>query len=285
MSTQLHDLMHDAVRETHPDLDALVDRARRRGLGIRRRRQSLSLVGAALAVTGIVAGSFQLGGDPGTDGMVTTTPTTAPSVSATPTPDVGRQVPMTGRSVAAGLRQAVHDAVGPFHNGVGDFKGQSSSDEAYAELHYDPSDHGGFSLVGLNVQPGFAEKEIYRCKDWQVDCRVLHPTEGATLMTYEEHSQTPEGLGIRVVADLLRADGVRVVASSSNGEEVPANHWNLTRDRPPLTATQLYLVVSEPWWGPTMDERFADAGTRLTPYTDLDADRGDWLHGNPSTEP
>ena len=165
-----------------------------------------------------------------------------------------------------------------------DYKGQSS-EEAYAELHFQPSDHGGYSLVGINVQPAFAETEIYRCRSWQLQCRVLHPTADSTLMTYEEHSQTAEGLGIRVVADLLRADGVRVIASSSNGEELPANHWRVTRDRPPLSATQLYLVDSEPWWGPTMDERFADAGTRLSSYTDLDADRGDWLHGNPSTEP
>jgi hypothetical protein len=47
----------------------------------------------------------------------------------------------------------------------------------------------------------------------------------------------------------------------------------VTRDRPPLTATLLYLVDSEPWWGPTMDEHFQEAGQQQLPgYEDLDSE-------------
>ena len=81
--------------------------------------------------------------------------------------------------------------------------------------------------------------------------------------------QTRPSPELRRVADLLRVDGVRVVASSSNGRELSGNRWDITRDKPPLSYTQLYLVVSNPWFGPTMDERFSRV--TLSDYTDLDS--------------
>ena len=282
MNTPLHDLMHRAVEDTAPDLERISTAARSRGLAIRRRRQALSVVGAALAVAVIVVGAQQLSGPVGSGvtpaGQPSATPT-APESS--PAPQPGRRVPMTGRMVAAALWEAVHEQIRP--SGGDTFQGQSSDNEAYAEMRFRPLDLGGYSLVGINVQPGFANEEIYRCTDSQVDCRIVHPYRGATLMTYEDHTRTPHGTGIRRVADLLRADGVRVVASSANGRELSGNRWDITRDKPPLSYTQLYLVVSNPWFGPTMDERFARVS--LSDYTDLDSDIGAWDHGTPTPTP
>ena len=269
MNTPLHDLMYRAVEDADPDLDRLAVASRRRGLAIRRRRQALSAVGAAAVVATIAVGAAQLL-TPSPSGTAATS-TTEPEPTPRPSSAASRQVPQTGPAVAAALDEAVRDVVGPFYGGLNAFKGQGSGHEGtYAEMHLQPSDRGGFSLVGINVQPAFGMTEIYRCRDWQLRCQILHPTKGATLMTYEEHSQTVDGLGVRVVADLLRADGVRVVASSSNGEELPANRWDVTRERPPLTATQLYLVVSKPWWGAEMDERFAVAGNHMSDYEEID---------------
>jgi hypothetical protein len=280
MNNQLHDLMHRDVRELNPDLTALTIAARRQGLSIRRRRQALSTVGAAGIVAVVVVAATQL---PWASSDTRTPSATTPA-SALPTPTSPLDVPgtaaLTGEGTAAGLRHALESVADGRST---DFAGQSSTVEAsrdsYGELRWHPADGSGFSEVGLNVQMGFDE-DIYRCTQWQVACTVTR-SGGATLMTFEEVTRTSGGNGIRVTADLLRADGVRVVASATNGEDLPANKWRITRPRPPFTAQQLTRVISQPWWGPRLPAGLQQAGKSLIDYTDLNANGGDWIDGQP----
>jgi hypothetical protein len=283
MNHQLHDLMHRDVRELNPDLTALTIAARRQGLSIRRRRQALSTVGAAGIVAVIAVAATQL---PWATGDTRTPAATAPaSVQPSPTPplEVPGTAVLTGEGTAAGLRYALESMA---EGRSTDFAGQPSdvnvSGDSFGELRWHPADGSGFSDVGLNVQPGFDE-DIYRCEDWQRAC-TLTRSGGATLMTYEEVTGTAGGNGIRVVSDLLRVDGVRVVASATNGEDLPSNKWRITRPRPAFTAEELTRVVSQPWWGPRLPAGLQQAGKALPGYTDLDADRGDWIDGQPSAE-
>lgn len=268
MSTSLHELMHRAVEDTVPDLGRISTAARSRGLAIRRRRQALSAVGAATALVVIVLGAGQLGGPAQHGAPAAGAPRASEPASTPASPTPARTVPLTGRATVAGLISTV-SAMAP--GTPSNLRGQDSavSSDTYGEMRWTPSDGTGLSVIGINVQPGFKSTEIYRCRAWQVSCRVIHRAQGATLMTYEEHTPTAAGDGIRTVADLFRTDGVRVVASSTNGIELPASRWKLTRPRPYLSTSQLYLVVAEPWWGPTIDERLQQQGLRLPSYDDL----------------
>jgi hypothetical protein len=268
VSTSLHDLMHRAVEDTAPDLGRISTAARRRGLAIRRRRQALSAVGAATAVVVIVVGAGQLGGLTQHEAPAAGAPRASESASTPASPTPVRTVPITGRATVAGLISSV-SAVAPGTPSALRGQGSADSSDTYGEMRWDPPDGTGISVIGINVQPAFQSTEIYRCRAWQVSCRVIRRAGGATLMTYEEHTPTAAGDGIRAVADLFRTDGVRVVASSTNGIELPASRWRLTRTRPYLSTSQLYRVVAEPWWGPTIDARLQQAGQRLHPYEDL----------------
>jgi hypothetical protein len=277
MNTQLSDLMHRDVQDLTPDLDALTQAARRRGLSIRRRRQALSTLGAVAAVAVIAVGSTQLRGSADSSRPAATAPTTpAPTTQASGT------TRLSGEATAAGLRDLLGEVV---QGRATSFAGQDStvSYDSYGELRWFPADGSGFSDVGLNVQPGF-ESRIYHCQAWQVACTVTR-SGGAKLMTFEEVTEVAGGKGIRVTADLLRADGVRVVASATNGAELPANKWHITRARPAFTAQELALVVGQSWWGPRLPAELQREGAALPGYTDLDSDRGDWLDGSPTAKP
>jgi hypothetical protein len=272
MNTQLYDLMHRDVQDLTPDLEALTTSARRRGLSIRRRRQALGTLGALGVVAVVAAGATQLSAAPGPGRMADRPAATSPAVEGT--------VRATGEATAAGLAQLLAQAAeGRATRLAGQSPNDAASRDTYGELRWTPADGSGFSEVGLNVQPGFSW-DIYRCTKGQVACSVTR-SGGATLMTYEEVTQVPDGNGIRVVADLLRADGVRVVASATNGADLPGNKWQITRPRPPFTAEQLTRVVSQPWWGPRLPARLQAEGAALSGYTDLNEDRGDWVRGRP----
>lgn len=284
MNTQLHDLMHRDVQELVPDLDALTAAARRRGLSIRRRRQALGTLGAVAAIAVVAVGATQLQGTADGREPAASLPTTLAPASGT--------VPATGEATTAGLRDLLDEMAG---GRAAQFAGQDSteSQDSYGELRWFPADGSGFSDVGLNLQPGFADRpvtladvrhtKIYRCESWQVACSVTR-RDGATLMTYEEVRPTAAGNGIRVTADLLRADGVRVVASATNGADLPANKWRISRPRPALSAEQLTSIVSEPWWGPRLPAQLGQEGKQLTGYTDLDEKiDGQWAYRLPDS--
>lgn len=266
MTPQLHDLMHRAVADAEPDVADLTDRARRRGLAIRRRRQALGLVGVA-AGAALVAGTLQV--LPSLEAAPRGDTATAPA-SPSPT-EVLEPVPLSGRATAAALLTAVEEVAAPGE--ASDFAGQgvpTSLRESYAQLAWRPAGDTGVSPIGVNVQPGFAETDIYECRAWQSACRLAQRADGSTLMTYEERAA---GGYVRRVADVLRPDGVRVVASSSNGLDLPGGDYDVTRPQPALSRPQLVAAVSMDYWGETLPGRFQRDGEALQPYRDLDAER------------
>lgn len=255
------------------DLDHLARVARVQGTRHLRRRRGLALLGTAALVGAVAVGSSALlghGADPAGHLQAADSGTPEPSAPAptptpTPTPtldpsDTGR---FTGRGVAAGLRHVVSDVE---QGRAGAFAGQADS-EAYGQLDWTDADGLGVSVVGLNVQPGM--DYVSRCGRYELRCTRTHPTPGSTLVTYEEHSTVAGGVGIRRVADLLRADGTRVVVGATNGYDLPANKWDITRAQPPLSFAQLTRIVDRPWWGEELPRYLLDQGKRLRPYDEL----------------
>lgn len=245
--------LRQAADSDHPDLHRVARVARAQGTRVRRRRQGVAVLGSAAAVA-VVAGGLTVtfGGGPDTVGA----PATSPSVASTstPSPAVPSTVPanpeptLTGRGVVAGLRYAV-SAVS---QGKADaFAGQQSSDDGYGQLDWTDADGRGVSVISINVQPGMGY--VSRCDNPEyLRCRTTHPTPGATLTTYEEHTPTANGVAIRRVADLLQTDEDRVVVSATNGYRHPHGRWDVTRPQPPLDFEQLTEVVSQWWWGATL---------------------------------
>lgn len=280
---KLHDQMNHAVADITADAGALVTQARKRGLGMRRRRQVLSTVGAAAAVAAIVGGALAL--QPGGDTSRETGAATDPTGSSSATTQSGGTVPLTGRATAAALMAAVDEvADGAFS----DFSGQDpypSSDtglQSYAQFRLTP-DGEGFGVVGVNVQPlsildlrdcaegdKTCEKEIrpaaYTCDhEFMHDCEATVLPNGDTLRTYRD-----DVTGIRLVAELLSPEReLRVLASATNGLDLPNSQWDTKRPDAVLTIDQLSDVVSQPWWGFELPAEHD--GSQLPGYDDVGA--------------
>ncbi|WP_055588559.1 hypothetical protein [Peterkaempfera griseoplana] len=75
-----------------------------------------------------------------------------------------------------------------------------------------------------------------------VSCSVVNLPDGSLLMTYEERS----GGMVNRTADLLRKDGNRIVALTSNTAD--AKHTPVTGAQPPLTLDQLRTIVTSNQW-------------------------------------
>jgi hypothetical protein len=271
MAPTLHDEMARATDAAHIDTEALVSSARRRGLAIRRRRQALSTIGG-LGVAGAAA-ALVLAVVPGTgddapraadrsaasSGTGAAPSSTAGGFAATPTS------PFTGRSTAAALLYAVQQqspggrATDVRWQGPGDVGG-----ETYAVFRFTPTDSGTPGEVGINVQPGMATEVGDTCTpSFMHDCTVRALPDGSTLRTYDDLSGKDRA-GIRRVAELLRPDGVRVIASASNGLDVTENDEQVTRGDPVLDLDQLRAIVTQPWWGPELPAYFTRTGAGLT---------------------
>jgi len=261
------------------DLEHVARVARAQGLRARRRRRAVAVLGSAALVGAVVVGSVGLlGQDPDRDGLpvagsgTPTASTPTPSTSTAPAPvpsldpsDTGR---LTGRGVTAGLRHAVQEVA---QGRAGAFAGQGGArpdDEAYGQLDWTDADGLGVSVVGVNVQPGM--DYVSSCGATELRCTRTRSADGRILTTYEEHTAVAGGVGIRRVADLLRPDGVRVVVSATNGYDLPANRWDVTRAQPPLGYAQLTEIVQQPWWGAQLPTYFLEQGEQLAPYDDLD---------------
>jgi hypothetical protein len=274
--TTLRDRMHETVDHDHTDLATLVERSREQGTKLRRRRR-LAAAGAAVAMLAVVAaGAVAAGG-------------LLPGGSATPVAGDGggkhhaqavdkpakahvapkastETQPADGRLTAAALYAAVTDVV----PGAGsDFAGQSpypDTRDTYAEFAFTPADGSGAGLVGVNVQDaqilateGAGPREGFHCLDWMRECQVVDQPDGSLLRTYAERSEAAGGgTGIRLVAERLTPDGVRVVASATNGFEGPSNQWDIRRPDAVLSIAQLVEVVSPTWWGFALPAELAD---------------------------
>jgi len=265
----LRDHMYDATAGTTADLERLTHHARRRGMKLRRYRQALSAVGAATAVAAAVSvGYLATGGSaPGTD-------VAAPSANESTSDPVVGTVPLSGRSTAAALRAAVSELAQGTYGG---FAGQEGHD-AYGELEFTPADGSGLGVVGINVQHGdMIDDSPFVCgKPWMVDCTVSTLPTGDRTRTYQDQPvPTSDGDGLRVVAELITRDrDLRVVASATNGFDLPSNQWDVTRPEPVLTVAQLSQIVSQPWWDFRIPREYHEAGDDLSPYRDFDADGG-----------
>jgi hypothetical protein len=279
LETQLRSAMAEAVAPAHPDTDHLVALARRRGLAIRRRRQALSVVGPVGAVGAVIVAllSPTLVADRHPDrhpGQVVLGTPTAPS-----TPDLRSTTPFTGRSTAAALLYAVDlSAAGR----ATDFRGQGGTGpgpETYATFRFAPSGSTTAGDVGINVQPGFAGRgarpgdaavdQLTACQRWMEECTTTRRADGSQLTVYRDRSDYHGGRGVRQVVELFRTDGVRIVASASNGLDVTERDEQVTRDQPVLSIGQLVAVVTQPWWGARLPSYFTDQGGALASYVEI----------------
>lgn len=276
IETNLREAMAAAVAPTHPDTDELVSVSRRRGLGIRRRRQALGSVGVAAALGLAVLAPSLVAGDRGSNGDAAGSVTVG---SAQRTFDPSRTTTITGRSNAAALMYAV----GLEADGTAtDFRGQAYTEDivqTYAGFAFTPTGSSTAGEVGVNVQfvpPGSQAKgdkdsdAAFRCREYMERCEITRLADGSDLRTYQQHSDYGSHTGLRLVADLDRTDHVRVVAFASNGYDVSERDERITRTEPVLTTTQLVAVVTQPWWGTQLPTYFAEQGDQLKPYNPIE---------------
>jgi hypothetical protein len=265
--TDLRDHMHDTVDHQHADLAALTSRARTRGTTLRRRRR-IAVTGSAVAVVAVLgAGVWAASGLlPGASVAPQDVPVADHGVQPKPAHRAPTTTTATGRSTVAALYAAVTDVV----PGTGSkFAGQSPSEfsvDTYGELAFAPADGSGAGEIGVNVQDksiltdgGVTADEGFVCLAWMEACHVSTLADGSLLRTYAEHSAAAGGgTGERLVAERL-VGRVRVVASASNGFQLPADEWDITRPGAVLSIQQLTTVVSQPWWGFELPAEFSGA--------------------------
>lgn len=304
---KLSDLMHDSLADDQVDLGRVAAAARREGGHLRRRHTVATAGGAALAVVAVLgltyAGAQGLRAGPqthraGAGASASSAPSTdAPSTTASsptassPTASATRNdplVPITGRATAAGLRDAVAAlAEGEFTR----FEGQGGPQDppeirdTYAGLEFVPADGSGVGVIGINVQPGsILDGQPFDCSlSWtEEQCHVRTLANGDQVRTYTETTPTADGDGIRVTAELMTSGHeLRVVASATNGYDLPNNRWDVTRPSGPvLTSEQLVQIVTQPWWGLQVPQSLVDEGAALSPYDDLDS----LIEATPPTE-
>lgn len=244
----LRDELHRSVEDVSLDLDRLTAGARRQGLGIRRRRQALSVVGVAAAAVAAVGAGVWAAGLPQAETRVA--PAATGAATPAPSPSTAPDRPATGPATAAVLDTAAHRLL----DGTSDTfeaQGTAGSGETWASLHWTPQDGSGAGTLEVNMQPGFDAPEIYRCRPWQSACHVTRQG-GATLMTYEERSPYAGKVYVRRVADLLRADGVRVVVSNTNGFDLASNKYDVKRPQPAFSSDQLVRIARDRDFSPMM---------------------------------
>jgi hypothetical protein len=274
VETNLRAAMAQAVAPEIPDTDRLVSTARRQGLGIRRRRQALGGVGVAAALALAVAAPLTIVGNHGGHGP-------SPTLVGTqaPTFDSSRTSPITGRSNAAALLYAVGlEAEGT----ATDFRGQATSSGeivmAYGQFSFTPAGSSNPGQVGVNVQfappasqaKGGDETPGDRCDTFMEHCEITHLADGSVLRTYQQTSSYGDRTGLLRVAEINRADHLRVVAIASNGSDVTERDEQVNRTEPVLTTAQLVDVVSQPWWGTRLPTYFSEQGDQLKPYAGVE---------------
>lgn len=275
VETRLRTAMAEAVAPFSPDADALVSAARRRGLGIRRRRQALGAVGVAAAVAVSVAAPSLVAGDHGArvpQPLITGSPT----VSSL---DTGRTSPFTGRSTAAALLYAVgQEAAGAATDFHGTDPDRGPMPETYAFFRFTPAGSATAGQIAINIQPDFfgttakpgddSVQQLTHCQSWMQQCTATRLDDGSWLTTYDDRSDYQQGRGIRRVAALYRPDRLRVIVSATNGFDVTERDEQITRTDPVLTTEQLVGIVTQSWWGPRLPTYFVAQGAGLKPYQD-----------------
>lgn len=270
---KLDTMMREATDDVVVDVQTLTQEARANGSRMRRRRHLLSASGV-LAAGACVFGA-SVAADVATSGSG---PDPAPSATSSPArvaqqAPVATTAPLDGRATAA-LLEATVLAVGDGE--LSKFAGQGGPDrpdhghDTYAEFVMTPADGLGAGVVGVNVQDlSILRGQPRTCLSFMVDCTADELPGGAVLRSYRDPSDT--GSDVRMVAELLAPSrGIRVVVSSTNGFDLGANRWDITRDAPVLGAAQLRDIVLDERWGFEVPAELAERGAALSPYDDLD---------------
>lgn len=279
VETKLRSAMAEAVAPAHADTERLVSAARRRGMGIRRRRQALGAVGVAAAVLVATVAPNVVASDH--THHIAPQPLTSGG-SPTPRFNADKTTPFTGRSTAAALLYAVQlQASGGATSFAGADPDPGPMPETYAFFRFTPRGSATSGEVAINIQPDFLGpdvkpgddrasqvRELTQCQTWMTRCSATHLGDGSWLTTYDDRSDYQHGRGIRRVAALYRADGLRLVVSASNGYDVTERDEQITRDEPVLTTEQLVAIVRQPWWGTRLPSYFVEQGAELEPYHD-----------------
>ncbi len=266
----LHDHLDDAVADVFPDLPALAESSRRRGLAIRRRRQALATVGATAAAAVLAVGVYAVapgGGDPVRD-VATDAPVSVDAGSLS-----GQTAPITGRSAAVALASAVDEVDDGSFSG---FQGAAQEHEAFAALRFLPeSGSGPAGVVMVNVQPlGMAGEAPYTCAEQGAsltDCRAWELANGDTVRTYrDEDTEMGEG-SERLAVEVISPDRrLRLVVGAMNTNPYAEGAM---RAVPVLTTDQLVEIATQPWWSRTeLPTEFVAAGRQLEDYTSASAD-------------
>ncbi|MBS2936875.1 hypothetical protein KDN32_03850 [Nocardioides sp. J2M5] len=269
--TTLHDLFDHVSRDLDTDLARLEQQARERAARETRRRRTAAVLGSTAVAASVVLGVSLLGGGsadaPYADSSTSSaSPTPAPT-SAAPS----RPAPLTGRSAAALLREVVGEvAPGTTTDYAGEGDVTRGHGDVYAELLLRPTAGGGFGTVSVNVQ-GRRLVELLggpTCPSGVLDCEVGDLPGGDTVVTYRN---TPDGDGdVRLVAEVWRADGsTRFVVAATNGRDLGAGRWDVSRPTAVLSVEQLAAVVTDQRWGPQVPGDVAAEGERLEPYRSL----------------
>jgi len=274
VETKLRSAMADTVSRAHPDVDLLVATARRRGLGIRRRRQALGTVGVAAALALAVSAPSFVAGDRGS------APDSGVLVGTQPhSLGDGPLDPLTGRSTAAALLYAV----GLQASGTAtDIRGSGDHHmypESYVIFRFTPEGSSTFGEVAVNVNSGLtygntkpgddSRQQMGRCQAFMRACTSARLPDGSRLTTYEDPSSYGDRRGVRRVAELYRPDvDFRVLVSASNGSDVTERDEDITRAEPVLSTAQLVAIATQPWWGAKLPAYFTEQGKQLEDYAD-----------------
>lgn len=258
----LRDLMGAETQDLSPDTDRLVRTATREGGRIRRRRHTITALGAAAAV--VVAGTVGWVGLRGPDGDGDRV-ADRPSATSSSIKPLAR---LDGRTTVAMLRAFTAEQV---DGESSTYEGQEGPGrDTYGSFRLRPAGGGGEGLVEVNVQGGSILGDLGPgCESFMNECTSRRVAGGDTLVTYRDASET--GRDIRLVADLRSPDrSLRVVAASTNGFSQGNNGWDITRETPVLAVGDLTAVVTRPEWGFRVPREYAAAGKELRGYRDVD---------------
>jgi len=290
VETQLRSAMADAVAPATPDTDRLVSLARRRGMGIRRRRQALGAVGIAAAVALAVVAPTVVAGDHGATSDDSILVGTQPRSFGD-----GPLYSLSGRSTAAALLYAV----GLETRGTAtDIRGAEDTGKyptSYVIFRFTPEGSETTGEVAINLDSGFTygstkpgseeRSRIGRCDEtYMKQCTSTRLPDGSRLTTYDDLS-SHDG-GVRRVASVYRPDvDLRVLVSASNGIDVTELDEQITRTDPVLTSDQLVAIATQSWWGAKLPAYFTEQGAKLEDFSDRSANATAQATVPPTSEP
>jgi hypothetical protein len=268
----LHEQLDAAVEGAAIDLQRLTARAERDGRRLRRRHRASAFAATSVLTAGVVLGVGWLAPDtvPGT----LPGPVPGPATSRTPAATLDADVPQpaTGRAAVAALT----DLVGRLRTGTAsEFRGQHTRPGALArgiplvtvgELRWRPAGAGASVPVRVDVRGGWVSDRggYFTCTDpSRSGCRV-DERDGRVVVSYEKHT----GAAVdRFVGVWFRDRGLRVVVATSNARAIEQDPTVLLAE-PPLSSDDLRAVALDPVWGPTIAQRYVEAGQGLASYTD-----------------